>query len=96
MLTYPPANPETIFFRPTDGSGTIAGDFIIEFSEYIPQIQGEVVAVHPHNKKIRVGDWVFFREHSPTMVKCLEGKYYTLPTNSVYMLIRSDDVQLQT
>ena len=93
---YAPANPDVVFFRPTDGSGTIAGDFIVEFSDAIPQVQGEVVAVHPDNGKVREGDWVFFREHTPTVVKCLAGKYYTIRTADIYMLIRGDDEQTTT
>jgi|HubBroStandDraft_5_1064220.scaffolds.fasta_scaffold835223_2 hypothetical protein len=89
-MLYAPANSDVVFFRPTDGSGTIAGDFIVEFSDAVPQVQGEVTAVHPENKKIRAGDYIFFREHAPRIVKCLGGKYYTIRTKDVHMLIRSD------
>ncbi len=92
-VTYAPATSDVVFFRPTDGSGTIAGDFIIEFSDAVPQVQGEVTAVHPDNRKIREGDWIFFREHSPSVVKCRAGKYYTIRTADVHMLIRSDNEQ---
>jgi hypothetical protein len=92
-MLHAPANSNVVFFRPTDGSGTIAGDFIIEFSDAVPQVQGEVAAVHPDNRRIRVGDLIFFREHNPTVVKCLSGKYYTIHTADIHMLIRGDDEQ---
>jgi len=88
---YAPANPGVVFFRPTDGSGYTAHDIFVEFSDAVPQVQGEVVAVHADCKKIRVGDWIFFREHVPEIVKCLSGKYYSVRTAYIDALIREDD-----
>jgi hypothetical protein len=95
-MIYSPANPNVVFFRPTDGSGYTAHDLFVEFSDAVPQVQGEVVAVHPDNTKIRVGDWIFFKEHVPEIVKCVGGKYYTIRDPHIYMLIRADDEQTTT